>query len=80
MEYNIDKEQFFEDSLAIVKDVFKDQLYDLSEQDFRELTIEIMDTCLLAGGDYDSENIRFYANEYIKKNFYHRFKKARGAF
>ena len=35
-------------------------------------------TCESVGGDVDEENIRFYAQEYIKNNFYYRFKKIRG--
>lgn len=75
---DLEKDPDFISSYVIVRDVFKDELYDLSEQDFKELTQEIMLTCESVGGDVDEENIRFYAQEYIKNNFYYRFKKIRG--
>lgn len=65
-------------SLDIVKDVFKDELYDLTEEDLSDLTKEIMSMIRLIGGECDEDNVRFYANEYINKNFYYRFKKVRG--
>lgn len=70
----------FVTSYEVVQDVFKDEYFDMSEQDLKELTKEIMDTCISVGGDLDQENIRFYAQEMINRGFYSRFKRIRGDF
>ena len=67
-------------SYEVVQDVFKDEYFELSERDLKELTKEIMDTCVSVGGDYDEENVRFFAQEMINKGFYSRFKRIRGDF
>ena len=73
----IDKEPYFDHCLELVKEIMKEQNYSLLEEEYKDLTIEIMDTSVFSGGDYDDENIILYANEYIKNNFLSRFKMIR---
>lgn len=76
----LEKDPDFQRSYQVVQDVFADEYMELSVQEMKELTKEIMDTCIAAGGDYDEENIRFFAQEMINKGFYSRFKRIRGDF
>ncbi len=75
MVIELEKEPYFEHCKELVKEEMKE--YQLTDDELNQLTDEIMNTSVLAGGDYSDENIIFYAQSYIKNNFLVRFKMAR---
>ena len=70
----IDKTEYIEDCLKIVKEMVLNE--DFTDEIWRLLTSEIMDTCLFIGGDFGEENIRNIANQYINNDGIKRFKRA----
>jgi len=75
-----DKDKVLDGAMAIVKRVVEADGHTLSEEEYRELTSEIMDTAIMAGGDIDDDSIEFYAREYVKHQFLSRFRRARDRF
>lgn len=72
----IDKNEYIDDCLKIVKEIVIDENF--SEEIWLALTSEIMDTCLFIGGDFDEDNIRDITTQYINKDGIKRFKKVHG--
>ena len=69
----INKEDYIEDCMKIVKEMVVDE--EFSDETWRALTSEIMDTCLFIGGDFKEDNIRDITDQYLKKDGIKRFKK-----
>lgn len=72
----INKEDYIEGCLKIVKEIVTNENFD--EDTWYALTSEIMDTCLFIGGDFGDDNIRNIAKQYITSNGIERFKRAHG--
>lgn len=72
----INKEDYIEGCLKIVKEIVTNENFD--EDTWHALTSEIMDTCLFIGGDFGDDNIRNIAKQYITSNGIERFKRAHG--
>lgn len=70
-----DKKDDFKRCQDIVKTTIALEKIQLSHQELLRLTKEIMDTSLSLGGDFSSENIRFFTLQYIRNNFLSRFQK-----
>ena len=70
----IDKTEYIEDCLKIVKEMVLNE--DFTDEIWRLLTSEIMDTCLFIGGDLGEENISNIKNQYINNDGIKRFKRA----
>ena len=70
----IDKTEYIEDCLKIVKEMVLNE--DFTDEIWRLLTSEIMDTYLFIGGDFGEENIRNITNQYINNDGIKRFKRA----
>ena len=70
----IDKTEYIEDCLKIVKEMVLNE--DFTDEIWRLLTSEIMDNCLFIGGDFGEENIRNITNQYINNDGIKRFKRA----
>lgn len=75
----IPKSDDFERCLNIVKETLKVDGKNLSELEMELLTKDIMDTSVMIGGDYSTECIRSILLEYIKEDFYSRFRKLHAA-
>ncbi len=73
---DIDKKEYIDDCMVIVKEVLSLEKIELSKHDLTLLTEEIMDTSLMMGGDYSKETIRAIALQYVRSQFLPRFQKA----
>lgn len=73
---DIDKKAYIDESKEIVRTTIALENIVLSDHELTILTEEIMDTSLMIGGDYSSENIRAIAVQYVRSNFLPRFKAA----
>ncbi len=73
---DINKDQYIETSMRIVKDVLLTQAIDLSDEELEILTKEIMDTSLMMGGDFSRTNIQEVTQQYLEQSFLDRFKRA----
>lgn len=73
---DIDKKEYIDDCMVIVKEVISLEKIELSKHDLTLLTEEIMDTSLMMGGDYSKETIRAIALQYVRSQFLPRFQKA----
>lgn len=73
---DIDKKPFIEESKEIVRQTIALEKIELSDHELTILTEEIMDTCLMIGGDYSRENVRAIAVQYVRSNFLPRFQSA----
>lgn len=73
---DIDKKDYIDECKEIVKTTIALEKIVLSDHELTLLTEEIMDTSLMMGGDYDRENIRNIAVQYVRSNFLPRFKAA----
>ena len=70
----IDKKKYIDDSKEIVRTTIALVNIVLTDHELTILTEEIMDTSLMMGGDYSTENIRNIAVQYVRSNFLPRFK------
>ena len=70
---DINKKKYIDKCKEIVKSTIALENIELSDHDLTILTEEIMDTSLMMGGDYSSENIRAVAVQYVRSNFLPRF-------
>ncbi len=70
----INKDEYIEDCLKIVKEMVLDENF--SDEIWLTLTSEIMDTCLFIGGDFGEDNIRNITSQYINNDGIKRFKRA----
>ncbi|WP_050637758.1 hypothetical protein [Candidatus Stoquefichus sp. SB1] len=70
----IDKKKYIDDSKEIVRTTIALENIVLTDHELTILTEEIMDTSLMMGGDYSTENIRNIAVQYVRSNFLPRFK------
>ena len=59
-----------------VREIINPDDYGLTEEALYALTKEIMDTSLTMGGDFHLDNIRFFAERFIKSGSIARFKMA----
>lgn len=59
---SVDKTKYLDHCKDLVQEVFREEI--LSEKLLTALTIDIMDTCLELGGDYQDDNIINVANQY----------------
>lgn len=75
---DIDKKDYIDDCKEIVKTTIALEKIVLTDHELTMLTEEIMDTVLMMGGDYDKENIRNVAVQYVRSGFLPRFKAAHG--
>lgn len=73
---DIDKKDYIDESKEIVKSTIALENIQLSDHELTILTEEIMDTCLMMGGDYSRKNIRAVTVQYVRSDFYPRFKAA----
>lgn len=73
---DIDKKDYIDECKEIVRTTIALEKIVLSDHELTILTEEIMDTSLMMGGDYDKENIRNIAVQYVRSNFLPRFKAA----
>lgn len=73
---DIDKKDYINDCKEIVKTTIALENIVLSDHELTILTEEIMDTSLMMGGDYSTENIRNIAVQYVRSHFLPRFKAA----
>lgn len=70
----IDKKKYIDDSKEIVRTTIALENIVLTDHELTILTEEIMDTSLMMGGDYSTDNIRNIAVQYVRSNFLPRFK------
>lgn len=73
---DIDKKDYIDECKEIVRTTIALEKIVLSDHELTMLTEEIMDTALMMGGDYDKENIRNIAVQYVRSDFLPRFKAA----
>lgn len=73
---DINKDLYIEESKEIVKTTMALDKIELTDEELTILTKEIMDTCLMMGGDFARDNIRQIAVQYLRSGFLERFKKA----
>lgn len=62
----IDKKKYIDDSKEIVRTTIALENIVLTDHELTILTEEIMDTSLMMGGDYSTENIRNIAVQYVR--------------
>jgi hypothetical protein len=65
----------FERCFKIVEETMKIDGKHLTDKELELLTKDVMDTSVMIGGDYSSECIREILLDYIREDFYPRFKK-----
>ena len=70
---DIDKSKDLDRCKKLIKNMVNDELAD---DMWDLLTMEIMDTSLLIGGDFSNDNIKNLTKQYIDLNGINRFKKA----
>ena len=63
---DIDKTAHLEECVEAVREIINPDDYGLTEEALYALTKEIMDTSLTMGGDFHLDNIRFFAERFIK--------------
>ncbi|MFR7593004.1 MAG: hypothetical protein ACLUVC_16385 [Longibaculum sp.] len=73
---DIDKKDYIDACKEIVKTTIALEKIDLTDHELTLLTEEIMDTSLMMGGDYSTENIRNIAVQYVRSQFLPRFQAA----
>lgn len=73
---DIDKKNHIDVCKDIVKTTIALENIVLTDHELTILTEEIMDTSLMMGGDYSTENIRAVAVQYVRSQFLPRFKAA----
>lgn len=73
---DIDKTAHIEECVEAVREIINPDDYGLTEEALYALTKEIMDTSLTMGGDFHLDNIRFFAERFIKSGSIARFKMA----
>lgn len=73
---DIDKTAYIDECVEAVRGIISPDDYGLSEEELYALTKEIMDTSLTMGGDFDLDNIRFFAEQFIRNGSIVRFKMA----
>lgn len=71
---SIPQKDDFERCLKVVTDTIKIDGMNLTEKELEILTKDVMDTSVMIGGDYSSECIRDIVLQYIRNDFYPRFK------
>lgn len=65
---DIDKTAHLEECVEAVREIINPDDYGLTEEALYALTKEIMDTSLTMGGDFHLDNIRFFAERFIKSD------------
>ncbi len=73
---DIDKKDYIDECKEIVRTTIALENIVLSDEYLTILTEEIMDTAISIGGDYSREVIRNIVVQYVRSDFYPRFKKA----
>lgn len=68
---DIDKTAHLEECVEAVREIINPDDYGLTEEALYALTKEIMDTSLTMGGDFHLDNIRFFAERFIKSEQLH---------
>lgn len=70
----IPKDEDFDRCLKIITDTMRVDGKHLSELELKLLTKDVMDTSIMIGGDYSTECIREILLDYIREDFYPRFR------